>query len=94
LRALGTSRSQTRSAVRWEAVLISVFGALLGLAIGVAFGMAAVHALHDRGLTELTLPTGQLAALVAAGGLAGLIAAALPTRRAARLDILQAVASV
>jgi putative ABC transport system permease protein len=93
LRAVGMSRAQLRATVRWESVIIALFGTALGLAVGLFFGWAAVTALADQGVTELTVPVGQLAAVTALAAGAGVVAALLPARRAARLDVLQAIAS-
>ena len=91
LRAVGASRRQLRSMIRWEAVIIAVLGAVLGLAIGVFFGWTIVRALNSQGITEFTLPAGQLLIFVVAAGLAGVLAAVLPGRRAARIDVLRAI---
>jgi len=91
LRAVGMGRRQVRSMIRCEAVIISVFGALLGLVVGVFFGWALVTALHSRGVSTLTVPAGQLLVFVVLAGLAGVVAAVLPARRAARLDVLTAI---
>jgi len=91
LRAVGLSRRQTRAMIRWEAVMIAVFGALLGTAVGVFFGWAMVKALKDQGLTSLSFPIGQLVTYVVIAGVFGVIAAVLPARRAARLDVLRAI---
>ena len=60
LRAIGLGRAQTMRMVTVEAVVISVFGALLGLAVGVGLGAAVVRALKDEGITELALPWSQM----------------------------------
>jgi putative ABC transport system permease protein len=91
LRAVGTTRGQLRSIVRAEALIISLFGALEGLLLGMIFGWAIVAVLHSRGVTSLVFPAGQLLAMAALAGLAGIVAAIAPSRRAARLDILRAV---
>ena len=91
LRAVGMTRRQLRSAIRWEAVIIALFGTLLGLLVGLFFGWALVQALRTSGVDRLTVPVGQSATIVAVGALAGVLAAALPGRRAARLDVLRAV---
>jgi putative ABC transport system permease protein len=91
LRAVGMSRAQVRSTVRWESVIIALFGTVLGLIIGVFFGWALVHALADQGLNRLALPPGQLIVLLVLGALVGSLAAWSPARRAAKLDILQAI---
>jgi putative ABC transport system permease protein len=91
LRAVGMSRRQTRSMIRWESVIIAVFGALLGIAVGIFFGWAMVQALKDQGITVLAFPVGQLLLYVVLAGIAGVLAALLPARRAARLDVLRAI---
>ena len=91
LRAVGTTRGQLRAIVRAEALIISLFGALEGLLLGMVFGWAIVAALHARGVTDLVFPVGQLLIMAVLAGLAGAVAAIAPSRRAARLDILRAV---
>ncbi|HEY7605686.1 MAG TPA: FtsX-like permease family protein, partial [Actinomycetes bacterium] len=93
LRAVGATRRQLRSMIRWEAVIIAVLGAVLGLAVGVFFGWTIVRALSSQGITEFTLPVGQLVAFVVAAALAGILAAVGPGRRAARIDVLRAIAT-
>ncbi|MDX6199272.1 MAG: putative transport system permease protein [Actinomycetota bacterium] len=93
LRAVGLQRRQLRRMIRVESVVIAVYGALLGLGVGVAFGWALVRALHGQGVTEFALPYGRLVQVLIVAALAGVLAAALPARRAARLDVLEAVAS-
>lgn len=91
LRAVGMSRTQLRSVVRWESVIIAVFGTLLGLVIGVVFGWLLYLSLADQGLGDFRVPFTTLAAVVVLAGLAGVAAAALPARRAGRLDVLAAI---
>jgi putative ABC transport system permease protein len=91
LRAVGMSRRQLRSTVRWESVIIALLGTFLGLAIGLFFGWAVVEALKDQGITEFAPPGAQLLLVVVIGGIAGVIAAIFPARRAAKLDVLRAV---
>jgi len=76
--------------VRGEAVIVAVFGSLLGLVVGIGFGSAIVRSLRSQGI-GLSVPVGQLALFVVLAGLAGLLAGWLPARRAARLDVLQAI---
>ncbi len=92
LRAVGMSRRQVSRMVRWEAILIAVFGAVLGLAIGIAFGWALQQALKSEGVSEFTIPVGQLVAYVVVAALIGVVAAIWPARRAAKLNVLQAIA--
>ncbi len=91
LRAVGLSRRQARTMVRWEAVIMAVFGAVLGMAVGIFFGWTMVRALHDQGLTVLAFPGGQLLLYIVIAGLIGVAAAAWPARRAAKLDVLRAI---
>jgi putative ABC transport system permease protein len=91
LRAVGATRRQIRSMIRWEAVIIAVLGAVLGLAVGVFFGWTIVRALRGVGITEFALPGGQLVVFVVFAALAGILAAVLPGRRAARIDVLRAI---
>ena len=92
LRAVGMTRRQLRTTVRWEAILTSVFGTLLGLGIGLFFGWAIVEALKDEGLKAFVIPWGQLLIIVMIAALAGVAAAILPARRAGKLNILDAIA--
>ena len=91
LRAVGMSRRQLRSSIRWESVIIALLGTLVGLVIGFFFGWAVIEALKDQGFTRFAPPAGQLILVVIVGGLAGVLAAVFPARRAAKLDVLQAV---
>lgn len=91
LRAVGMSRRQLRTVIRLESVVVAVFGAVLGLVMGTAFGVAVVRALRDEGLTDLSIPWGTLAVFVAGAAVLGVLAAVVPARRAARLDVLRAI---
>jgi len=93
LRAVGMSRRQLRTMVRLESVVVAIFGALLGIGLGLAFGIGLIIALKDQGLTELSIPWVRLAVFVVLAGVVGVIAAAVPARRAAKLDVLQAIAT-
>jgi putative ABC transport system permease protein len=93
LRAVGMTRRQVRSSIRWESVIISLIGTLTGLVIGLVFGWALVRALRDDGITVFQVPWGQLVAIVALSALAGIGAALYPAWRASRLDVLEAIAT-
>ena len=93
LRAIGMAREQLRAMIRSEALIIALWGAVLGVLVAVFFGWTLVAAMRGMGVTDFVLPLGQLAGWVAAAGAAGLLAGILPARRAARLDVLDAVAA-
>lgn len=93
LRAVGMTRAQLRSMIRWESVIIALQGTVLGLLIGVFFGWALVSALHDQGITQFQVPVSSLAIIVLCAVVAGMLAAITPGRRAAKLDVLRAVVS-
>jgi putative ABC transport system permease protein len=75
-----------------ESILISVFGALLGIVAGVALGIAIVQALRSDGFLQLTIPWWYLVITLILAVLAGIVAAILPAIRAARLNVLDAIA--
>ncbi|HVM01521.1 MAG TPA: FtsX-like permease family protein [Acidimicrobiales bacterium] len=92
LRAVGMTRGQLRRTIRWESVLIALQGTVLGLVIGVFFGWALVAGLADQGIERFDLPVGSLAVVAVLAALAGVAAAVAPSRRAAKLNVLQAIA--
>jgi putative ABC transport system permease protein len=93
LRAVGLSRRQLRRMVRLESVIVAVLGAALGIGMGLVFGIALQRAVADQGIDVLSIPWWQLLLFVLLAALAGVLAAVLPARRAARLDVLQAIQS-
>jgi putative ABC transport system permease protein len=93
LRAVGMTRRQVRTLVRWESVMIAVLGTGLGLVLALAGAWAIVQALADEGITHVVVPGTRIAVIVGCAIVAGVVAALGPARRAARLDILTAIAS-
>jgi putative ABC transport system permease protein len=93
LRAVGMTRAQVRSSVRWESVIIALFGTGLGLAIGTFLGWTMVKTIAEQGSSALVIPFGTLAIVAVIAALAGVGAALMPARRAARLDVLKAIAT-
>ena len=94
LRAVGQTRAQLRSMVRLESVLVAAFGTAGGLALGGFLGWALAEAgARSSGLTQPSFPAAQLILIAVLGGLAGVIAAIRPARRAARLPLLAAIAA-
>jgi putative ABC transport system permease protein len=83
-----------RSMVRWESVLVATVGAVGGIAVGTFLGWALVQAADAEGfISVFTIPVGSLGIVLLVGALAGALAAVRPARRAARLDILEAIAT-
>ena len=91
LRAVGMTRSQLRAVIRWEAVIIALLGTALGIVIAVFFGWALVTALEDEGFSTFVVPVGRLVTIVVLAAFAGVLAAVLPARRAAKIDVLDAI---
>jgi putative ABC transport system permease protein len=91
LRAVGMSRRQVRTLVRYESVITALIGAILGTVLGVIFASLLAVPLADEGF-ELSYPIGTLLILLVLAALAGVLAAIFPARRAARLDVLRALA--
>ncbi len=92
LRAVGLSRKQTRRMVRSEASIIAVFGAVLGIIIGLFFAWAIIQALGEEGFDSFVIPFGTLALWILATGVLGVVFAIFPAWRASRLDVLEAIA--
>jgi len=91
LRAIGMQRRQLRRMIRLESVAIALLGAVLGMIMGVVFGVVLQRAIADQGVDVLSIPWAQLAVFVVLAAVAGMLAAVLPARRAARLDVLTAI---
>jgi putative ABC transport system permease protein len=93
LRAVGQSRAQLRATVRWESVIVAVFGTIGGVALGSFLGWGLMRALAvEEGFGSFALPITPLAVILGLAAVAGIVASLRPARRAARLDILQAIA--
>ena len=90
LRAVGTTRRQLRAMIRWEAVITSIIGGVLGVLLGILFGWAVCKGLESDGLV-FVFPTVQIAIFLVLSIVAGVLAAILPARRAAKLDVLAAL---
>ncbi|MGH2936741.1 MAG: ABC transporter permease [Solirubrobacterales bacterium] len=90
LRAIGMSRRQVRTMIRYEAVITALIGAILGLIIGVVFAALIAQPLKQEGFT-LSYPVGTLIGILVLAALLGVIAAIVPARRASRLDVLESL---
>ena len=93
LRAVGMVRSQVRTTIRWEAIMIALFGTTLGLTVGSFFGWASVRALESEGIDQFTYPVANIVVITVVACVAGAIAAVLPARRAANIDVLDAISA-
>jgi putative ABC transport system permease protein len=93
LRSIGMARRQVRTMIRGEAVVVTLLGAVLGLVLGIALGSAIVHAASNSGITILSIPVPTVIVVLVVAALIGVGAAVFPARRAARLDVLQAIAA-
>jgi putative ABC transport system permease protein len=93
LRAVGMRRRQVRTMIRAEAVIIALFGAVIGVAIGTGLGVALASALRDKGVSNVAIPVLSLIGFLILAALLGLAAATWPARRAARLNVLAAIAT-
>jgi putative ABC transport system permease protein len=93
LRAIGQTRAQTRAMVRWESVLIALFGTVVGVVLGTFLGWAVVRASGAASLAVFAAPYSQLFVFLAVGAVAGVLAGLRPARRAARLEMMQALAA-
>jgi putative ABC transport system permease protein len=93
LRAVGMKRRQVRSMIRSESVILAVFGAIIGIVVGTALGTAFSSSLKEQGITDIVIPGGSLLIFLFLSALLGLGAASWPARRAAKLDVLRAIAT-
>ena len=90
LRAIGMSRRQVRTMIRYEAVITALIGALLGMVLGVIFAALIAQPLKEEGFV-LSYPVGTLLLMLVFAAVAGVVAAIAPARRASRLNVLQAL---
>ena len=90
LRAIGTTKGQVRRMIRYESVITAVIGGVLGIAIGILFAWLLIRSLSEFDL-ELSLPAGQLIAFLLLAIVVGVVGSIAPARRAARVDVLEAI---
>ena len=90
LRAIGTSRRQLRRTIRYESVMTAIIGGVLGIAIGILFAWLVSQGLADQGIV-FAVPWGQIVVALVVAAIVGVVAATWPARRAARLNILEAL---
>jgi putative ABC transport system permease protein len=93
LRAVGMKRRQIRTMIRSESVILAVFGAIIGTVIGTGLGVALVSSLRSQGITDTVVLVSSLLLFLVLSAVLGLLAAGWPARRAAKLDVLAAIAA-
>lgn len=93
LRAVGMTRSQVRTMVRWESVITSLFGAVTGVVLGILTGIVIVVSLNDSGFSAFTLPIANTFIILVGAFVIGVIAAVFPAWRATRTNIISSIAS-
>jgi putative ABC transport system permease protein len=93
LRAVGMKRRQIRAMIRSESVILAVFGAVIGIIVGTGLGIALSWSLRAQGITNIVVPVTSLVVFLVLAAILGLIAASWPARRAAKLDVLAAIAA-
>ena len=93
LRAVGMKRRQVRVMIRSESVILAVFGAIIGIIVGTALGAAFSASLKQQGITDVVIPGSSLLIFLVLSVVLGLGAASWPARRAAKLDVLRAIAT-
>jgi putative ABC transport system permease protein len=93
LRAVGMTRRQLRRAVRWEAVIVSVFGAVVGVIVGLGLGVALSLAVPETVIDGITFPGAIVVSVLIGAVIAGVLAALYPAFKASRMDVLEAIAT-
>ena len=94
MRAVGMTRRQLRRMIRWEAATVALYGAMVGIALGMVFGLTTATAIPDDIISEVEVPVFQLAGFVGVATVFGLIAAVFPSYRASRMNVLRAISAL
>ncbi|MSO59944.1 MAG: FtsX-like permease family protein [Ilumatobacteraceae bacterium] len=92
MRAVGMTKSQVRTTVRWESVITSLLGAVMGILLGLGLGWVVIFSLRDQGIKRFTVPTTGTFVILILSFIIGVIAAAYPAHRATKVDLLAALA--
>ncbi|MGE5209958.1 MAG: FtsX-like permease family protein, partial [Acidobacteriota bacterium] len=93
LRAVGMNRRQTRRSVRWEAVIVSIFGALVGIVVGTFLGIVLTLAVPNDVISKLAFNPGIIVAILIGAVIGGLVAALYPSYKASNMNVLEAIAT-
>lgn len=93
MRAVGMTRRQTRRMVRWEAIIVSTFGAVIGIVLGTFIGVVLSLAVPDTVIDGVSFSPSTIIAILVGAVAAGLVAALYPSAKASRMDVLEAIAT-
>ena len=93
MRAVGMNKRQTRRSVRWEAIIVSTFGALVGIVVGTLIGIALSLAMPETVIDRLAFSPFTIVAILVGAVVAGLIAALYPSYKASNMNVLEAIAT-
>jgi putative ABC transport system permease protein len=93
MRAVGMTKRQTRKTVRWEAVIVSTFGAVVGIVVGTLIGVALSNAVPDTVIDDIALSVTTIVIILVGAVIAGLLAALYPSYKASNMDVLRAIAT-
>ena len=93
LRAVGMNKRQTRRSVRWEAIIVSTFGAIVGVVLGTFLGVVLSLAVPDSLVSKLAFNPGIIVLILVGAVVAGLLAALYPAFKASRMNVLEAIAT-
>jgi putative ABC transport system permease protein len=93
LRAVGMNKRQTRRSIRWEAVIVSIFGALVGIVVGTFLGIVVSIALPDDFINQVAFDPSIVVAILVGAVIAGLVAALYPSYKASNMNVLEAIAT-
>ena len=93
LRAVGMSKRMLKRSIRWEAIIVAVFGATLGIVVGVPLGLAVTTALPSTFITTTVVPVSTIVTILVASIVVGVVAAIGPARRAAKMNVLDAIST-
>ena len=93
LRAVGMNKRQTRRSIRWEAIIVSTFGALIGIVVGTFLGVVLSLAVPDDIISTLAFNSGIIIAILIGAIIAGFLAALYPSFKASNMNVLDAIST-
>jgi putative ABC transport system permease protein len=93
MRAIGANRGQLRRMIYLESLMIAILGAVLGLLVGLGWGIVGQRLLAEQGLRVLTIPWSTIVTVVIGAAVVGLLAAVFPAARASKMNVLRAIAT-